>query len=698
MAPPKQVYGKRTANLTASRYAKFMSPGKDDFTKDNLDVKEAFMKEVENNGVVSVVEVEQQLEALALKNNVAVEKATMPSKERGQKLRKALKSLDLNSETPKEEGLREEQEEQMRLDENLAGEKDKDRQPESGQKGATKESSLKRASTSSSREASPSNKNRSQTHEVIPSAPRTPVRKGRGHPRTKIPNPQAKPHLLTPDKPPEPSAVYTTYAKPLLDLSDRKKIISFEEWASELDPHFTVTKIAEASFSEVYRLKLKIAVEGAAQESVLKLVALRTPDDALISSNNKAGSRTRGKADTARRLERALAERKEKDLWKSVVEDVQSEVRLLQNLNHIPGFTNFRELTILQGRPSASFCQAWRDWNKARARTKKSEFPNPTKKSSYDDTQLWAVVEMQDAGTDCEKVIDAGGISNIWEIWDVFWGVCLSVAKAEEAVRFEHRDLHLENVCIRSTRSDSSLTETAVHRPLQRKLGFTGLETTVIDYTLARADVVHLSPLTDRRSSLSSVSQLSLSPSISSDSESPASEPDVAYLDLNKDMGLFTASADSEYQYEIYRYMRAVVLYNDPMAQNNEGMLEPPDPASREMGGVKYVKSPSDVWKGFYPKTNLLWAHFLLYKLLLNIEGSEPKNLADEQVMRNIKGAKDEEKVKRKATRLHKILQRVELLLDPYVLGREGCLESVKELVVLAMERGWLDAEDVMAC
>jgi serine/threonine-protein kinase haspin len=75
----------------------------------------------------------------------------------------------------------------------------------------------------------------------------------------------------------------------------------------------------------------------------------------------------------------------------------------------------------VQGRPSASFAFAWKDWNKTRSGDKKSQFPDPSKKTSYQNTQLWAVIEMQDAGTDVEKMMENGGLNSIWEIWDVFW-------------------------------------------------------------------------------------------------------------------------------------------------------------------------------------------------------------------------------------------------------------------------------------
>jgi serine/threonine-protein kinase haspin len=521
-----------------------------------------------------------------------------------------------------------------------------------------------------------------------------------------------KPQLLTPEPTPEPDDVYISYASPLLSLSYGKKVVTFDSWSSELEPHFEITKIAEASFSEVYRLSALNATGITSQESVLKIVALKTPPDAPLPSQ----LHTRAVRDREGQVEKEMAERYENDVWKSDVADVLSEVKLLQNLNHIPGFTNFRDMTILQGRPSTAFANAWKAWNKSRPRGKKSEFPDPSKKTSYDDTQLWAIVEMQDAGTDCEKLMEQGGLSSIWEVWDVFWGVSLSVAKAEEACRFEHRDLHMGNICVRPSRAGGDITDITIKDPMRRKYRFTGLETTVIDYTLSRADILS-SP--SRRSSSASVHSVTSSSSIPD-----TTEQDVAWLDLNKDSALFEGDASEEYQYEIYRYMYGAALYNNPLQQ--EPLDEPEEPVApitprrspRKNTHIRFdesdspVKSPpkqsqpspieeasDNVWRDFHPKTNLVWAHFLLHKLLTHLEKSAttPSQLSVAQVMSNVDTTDEPAKVKKKALRLYSALKKVSELLCPMALSREEALGSVKELVVLALEERWLRVDDVAA-
>jgi len=546
--------------------------------------------------------------------------------------------------------------------------------------------------------------------------------------------------LPTPDATPEPEDIYSVYVSPLLALSDRQTLVTFEEWAKELEPYFEMTKIAEASFSEVYRLSaMSPTPDGTKAESVLKVVALKTPPAAPYPCQ----SSTRAIRDHDGQLQKETEEREEKDRYKSHVADVLSEVRLLQNLNHIPGFTVFRDLSLVRGRPSPAFNTAWSSWNKARPRGKKSEFPDPAKKNSYDDSQLWAIIEMQDAGTDCEKLMEAGGLASIWEVWDVFWGVACSMAKAEEGVRFEHRDLHLGNICVRGGPGVKALR---VKHLLKRKMRFTGLETTVIDYTLSRADILDTSCR----------------------QRQPSASADVAFLDLDVDPALFQGDASEEYQYEIYRYMRGAALFGNPLQweaappvsptqtkSKTKSAIDPPPPTPRRSprknthirfdddddgndttppesttalvsprrSPRKHSPSPSHTpplptpqdstttsttitWRAFHPLTNLVWLHFLLHKLLthLGAHATLPSTLSAAALAQQSPVAIEEathsdaqQLIKKKALRLEKILRRVADMLCPVELGREAALGSVKELVVLGLEERWLGLGDVEA-
>jgi serine/threonine-protein kinase haspin len=698
--PAKQVYGKRATAKTTNAFMKFISPDKDVMfvSEQKKAVEQPTRAKIGNESEDKVELIEKRLCDLSLGSDEAILSKGMKEKCRRprrvveddeddvQDVEKAANVINLTDEMNA-----------LALNKHGIQPQPKETQRGRQRKALEPADDNVRPNMGGNKQTTVSQKPTKQQP-----APSTPVR-GRKLKTVVVPKRVASPKmssLPTPEPTPEPDDSYSAYVSPLLSLSSGKRIVSFGAWSSALEPHFEVTKIAEASFSEVYRLTATSTTFSITAESVLKLVALKTPPNAPLSNN----SRAREARETERQAKREQKAREERDQWKSHVDDVHSEVKLLQNLNQIPGFTNFRELTVLQGRPSPAFISAWKAWNKTRPRGKKSEFPDPSKRTSYDDTQLWAVVEMQDAGTDCEKVMDRGGLSTVWEIWDVFWGVCLSVAKAEKTCKFEHRDLHLENICIRSSRSrsDNDLIAPCIKDPLRRKLGFTGLDTTVIDYTLSRADILpsfHSTPSTP----ISNPSTSSLS-----DTTTPPPSREVAYLDLNKDPSLFTGDAEEEYQYEIYRYMRGAVLYNDPL------QTTPPSTATLQIPGtprrsprktpqhIRFDSSPPppipplDIWRSFHPKTNLLWTHFILYKLLSHLDGAEPAQLTSKQHMRNVEARiEDADRVGRRAQKLYKVLERVKELLEPAVLRGEGALGSVGDLVVMAIEERWLRVEDV---
>nr|POF07055.1 putative serine/threonine-protein kinase haspin like [Quercus suber] len=360
-----------------------------------------------------------------------------------------------------------------------------------------------------------------------------------------------------------PQDVYAAHAASLLSLSAHE-ITCFSEWSTQLSSHFDLTKIAEASYGEVYRLSalpgLLLPGFTRADESVLKIMALKAPTSTLPKDKRK----------------RAAALRKQEAM--SQIDDVANEVRLLQRMSSIPGFTNFRDVRIMRGRPPPAFVTAFQAYNTSqKAQSKElSVFPDPAKKTSYAEDQLWAVIEMQDAGTDLERCVDAGQVTSISAIWDVFWQVVLTLGKGEEAAEFEHRDLHLGNICIRAR---SALSHDGGGDE-GRNLHFSGLETTVIDYTLSRA-ALH---------------------------EPSAAAEAVAFHDLAlpANAALFEADATHEYQYEIYRLMRALVV-----------------PRS---------------WSAFHPRTNLLWLHFLLQKLLAQPARLKPTSRRERRLETRLSG------------------------------------------------------------
>ena len=89
---------------------------------------------------------------------------------------------------------------------------------------------------------------------------------------------------------PEASDCYSKHCSSLLELT-AYPVSSFSEWADDLSEDFSLVKIAEASFGEVYRLSLQPeAAEDTDlplsknDESVLKVIALTQPTETLPNS------------------------------------------------------------------------------------------------------------------------------------------------------------------------------------------------------------------------------------------------------------------------------------------------------------------------------------------------------------------------------------------------------------------------------
>ncbi|KAK0306494.1 hypothetical protein LTR01_006352 [Friedmanniomyces endolithicus] len=474
--------------------------------------------------------------------------------------------------------------------------------------------------------------------------------------------PAHSPGLDTPTGP----DVYSQHCNELLQSSSHR-LTPFSDWADLLSNHFSLTKIAEASFGEVYRLSLLEQLPGlsASDESVFKVIALQQPPTTLPTAKKA----------------RVAALRKAEAMSKP--DDVANEVKLLQRMSSTPGFTNFRDVRVLQGRPPPLFVDAFKRYNIEQAARQKecSHFPDPGKKTSYSDKQLWAVIEMQDAGTDLERLVEMKECTSIWSVWDVFWQVVLSLAKGEEGAEFEHRDLHLGNICVRHRGPSSSLLPHATTRgttsrrlaatptiDIKKNLGFTDLETTIIDYTISRC-------------------------LLSSSNITSKSAGEIAYHDLALDSYLFQGDSTEEYQYDIYRYMRGAIYFSDPLATAF------PDNTNTCSRTTASPKGPdASRWRKYHPITNLIWLHYLLHTLLEQVQW--PSSLKPPAKRARSGAAHAEWK---RASDLEQKLLRTRLLLDP--LDRTAglfcdngiALRSASGLVGLAVGEGWLSVEDVVS-
>lgn len=205
------------------------------------------------------------------------------------------------------------------------------------------------------------------------------------------------------------------YARPILDESmspvASEGVQKFGSWAARAGNMFEVVKIAEGSYGEVYKLRLREeACRGEMSKS--KLAKLRAYGDGVFKIVPlRAQSGPGSKKFTS-------------------VDEIVAEVKLLKLLDPIPGFARFRDIHVVQGRFPESFQAAW---NKYKQTKDDCLNPNPANKRAYPDSQLWAILEMDDAGCELEKF----SWSSIFQVYDIFWGVAMALARAEEYAMFE---------------------------------------------------------------------------------------------------------------------------------------------------------------------------------------------------------------------------------------------------------------------
>lgn len=207
------------------------------------------------------------------------------------------------------------------------------------------------------------------------------------------------------------------YVRPILNeaLSPvaAQSVQKFGSWAARAGNLLEVVKIAEGSYGEVYKLRLREEL-CKKEMSKSKLARLKAYGDGVFKVVPlRAQSGPGSKKFTS-------------------VEEIVSEVKMLKYLDPIPGFARFREIHVVQGRFPENFQTAWDYYKKTKDDCLN---PNPSSKRAYPDSQLWAIIEMDDAGCELEKF----SWSSIFQIYDIFWGVAMAFARAEEYALFEVR-------------------------------------------------------------------------------------------------------------------------------------------------------------------------------------------------------------------------------------------------------------------
>ncbi|KAL8696471.1 MAG: hypothetical protein Q9201_007641 [Fulgogasparrea decipioides] len=296
------------------------------------------------------------------------------------------------------------------------------------------------------------------------------------------------------------------HLRKLLDLKDVSSSVQcFESWTNNWTSLCDFVKIAQGTYGAVFR----------------------------IESKAKRGTFTIGKVIPLQACTGFGSKTKEF----TAIEAAANEVSFLATLDEVHGFVEFRKAEILQGEVQESLIAASTAFDKIH----QDDISNCWKKACKHSTQLWLFLEMSDAGTDLETAV-VNDIPNgsllqtsftgerhisAVQVRDIFWQVASALAVAEKTLEFEHRDLHLGNICLSPTegaRIDGG-SELWTEHP--------SVLVTIIDYTISRAKIT---------------------------------ESKLLFNDLSTDPRLF--EGEGELQYDVYRQMRS--LFQDQGDKNWE--------------------------------------------------------------------------------------------------------------------------------
>ncbi|KAL7946283.1 hypothetical protein V8C42DRAFT_344138 [Trichoderma barbatum] len=316
-------------------------------------------------------------------------------------------------------------------------------------------------------------------------------------------------------------------------------------WSDVCPPGDQIVKIAEASSAEVYRITNKRGT------SIIKAIRLPSPIKALTKTQVASG---------------LIDEEPHSE------GDVNNELQISEWLSDVPGFAVYKERYIVQGRTTMELLEAHQTVQKKMKREdpgRAQYYPSP---SRYLDDTRFLVVELGDAG----KSLENWQLDSADQLWDIFLLEAIALARAEEVAMFEHRDLHEGNLCVKQARP-----------PRQRNpkadgfFGYSGLEITILDYGLSRAE------------------------DLTNDDSTP-----IVY-DLERDLSLFTSTYNP--QCKVYRQMRSFLLRAD---------REWLPPEAHHVPYAKGIDGPLS-WDAYAPYTNVLWLAYTYEYLVDHFEGSK---------------------------------------------------------------------------
>ena len=323
---------------------------------------------------------------------------------------------------------------------------------------------------------------------------------------------------------------------------------------------------------------------------------------------------------------------------------VTREIRLFQTVDALHGFVRCRGTHVVSGGYPDVLLEAFDTFRAVHsANTAQNTQPASTAMGSH---QLYVILEMNHAGTPLGKLKS----TSAFQVFDIFWKTAISLALAEREIEFEHRDLHSSNICWKPQSDNGPMdVEQEVVEEMNGEpdvlLGLSNLQITIIDYTLSRATI----PSKEEGQGVIF---------------DPMKYWDIEYVETPRH------NETEKRQYRTYSSVRALAIQAEAEAEAL---------AHLEGGEYKAV----DKFQRFLPKSNVLWLRYVLAELMSRNGGGRGACLPGSN-----KAAKGLQ------LKLWRTLEEVEA----YLKGSTAFLpKSADDFIGMAVEEGWLAAEDVAA-
>ncbi|GME76130.1 unnamed protein product [Ambrosiozyma monospora] len=292
------------------------------------------------------------------------------------------------------------------------------------------------------------------------------------------------------------------------------------------------------------------------------------------------------------------------------LKEVIQELSITMSLSCVKGFVTLKAAKIVRGKypqPLLDLCTEYLEKEEQHRITQQKQKNNNNKQQQpqskkivrammYPESQNYLVMKLEYGGISLEKF----EVVNWTQCYNIFKGIVESLVRAEATHEFEHRDLHWGNILIKSkskaqcragsswltSTSDADTTEegddSMVTFSDAEKVS-NEVEVRLIDFALARARV----------------------------------GDNVMFTGLD-DPNFFKGKGD--YQFSIYRMMRQKLNSRSISAGSSNSVNSMHSGSSVDNDDVQtmpeFHTSSAIKWSVHEPRTNCLWLHYLLHKLI----------------------------------------------------------------------------------